>query len=97
MLDRLVASLATCEVKTFVIPTSINLWRKQPMTDDDAARLGAADVILYQRKEDGAVCVWVGQHNGNAFNADKLSAIVTRLESAPIGPAMAMRVLRDIA
>lgn len=96
-LDRLITALAACEVKTFVIPTSLNLWRKQPITDEDATRLEAADVLLYQRKEDGAVCVWVGQHNGNAFDADKLATIVARLESAPTGPAMAMRILRDIA
>lgn len=96
MLDRLIAALAACEVKTFVIPTPLSLWRKQPMTDDDAARLEAADVLLYQRTT-GVVCVWVGQHNGNAFDADKLSTIVTRLEAAPLGPAMAMHILRDIA
>lgn len=95
-LDRLITALAACEVKTFVIPTSLNLWRKQPITDEDATRLEAADVLLYQRK-DGCVCVWVGHHNGNAFNADKLATIATRLESAPIGPMIAMRILRDIA
>lgn len=96
MLDRLIVALTTCEVKTFVIPTPLNLWRKQPMTEVDVARLEAADVLLYQRK-DGVVCVWVGQHNGNAFDADKLAAIVTGLEAAPLGPAMAVRILRDIA
>jgi len=95
-LDRLIAALVAREVKTFVIPTALNLWRAQPMTEADAARLEAADVLLYQRTT-GVVCVWVGQHNGNAFDTDKLSTIVAKLEAAPLGPAMAMRILRDIA
>lgn len=96
MIDRLIVALAACKVKAFIIPTPLNLWCAQPMTEADAARLEAADVLLYQRTT-GVVCVWVGQHNGNAFDADKLATIVTKLESAPLGPAMAMRILRDIA
>lgn len=96
MIDRLITALAACEVKAFVVPTSLNLWRKQPMTDEDAARLEAAGVILYQRTT-GAVCVWVGQHHGNVYDADNLAAIVAKLEAAPLGPTMVLRILRDIA
>ena len=32
-----------------------------------------------------------------AYDADKLATIVARLEAAPLGPAMALRILRDIA
>ena len=86
---RLVAALVSCELKVFVCPVDTrNLTAKQRV------EITIADVVI---RELGASIGLTAHGKHKILASWEVADLVTKLESSPHGPAMAMRVLRGVA
>lgn len=80
--DRLLEALGKLAIDYFVLPTSdIAVYYEMELTAEQETKQRAAKVYIAKR-DNGDVWIFVGQHRGKSFDAERMKTLVTRLEAA---------------